>query len=150
MTTPLARQIIARAKAQNMPINTLGKASGLPDYAIRNILMGNTQKPKAEVLQAISVVLSCSIEDLLKNQEFFKERDPSQSREELRNRAYQAPQLLAEVVSFVNDKIASDKKAPTIHQVLTSIEEIYLHSIQNNSQKIDQEFADWFVDLMGE
>ena len=150
MTTPLARQIVTRAKAQNMPINNLGKASGLPDYAVRNILIGNTQKPKAEVLQAISVVLNCTIEDLLKDQEFFQESDPSQSKEELRNRSYQSPQLLAEVVSFVNDKVAFAKKTPTIHQVLTSIEEIYIHSLQNNSQKIDERFANWFVELLDE
>ena len=114
-----------------MPINTLGKVSGLPDYAIRNILMGNTQKPKAEVLQAISVILNCTIEDLLKNQEFFQENEPSDSKEEIRNQTYQAPQLLAEGVNFVNDKIACEKKSATNQQMQSRIEEIYIHTHQN-------------------
>lgn len=76
-----------------------------------------------------------------------KPSDPSQSKEELRNQLYH-PQLLAEVVSFVNDKLVSEKKAPTLHQALISIEEIYLHSLQNNFQKIDERFADWFIDLI--
>ena len=88
-----------------------------------------------------------TIEDILKIQGNFKESDPPQSREELRNQLVH-PQLLAEVVSFMNDKLTSEKKAPTLHQALTSIEEIYLHSLQNNSQKIDERFADWFIDLI--
>jgi hypothetical protein len=88
-----------------------------------------------------------TIEDLLKNQGNFKESDPPQSREELRNQLYR-PQLLAEVVSFMNEKVTSEKKAPTLYQALISIEEIYLHSLQNNLQKIDERFAQWFIDLI--
>lgn len=69
------------------------------------------------------------------------------TKEELRNQLYH-PQLMAEVVSFVNDKVASEKKAPTLDQALISIEEIYLYSLQNNFQKIHEQFADWFIDLI--
>lgn len=88
-----------------------------------------------------------TIDDILKSQGNFKESDPPQSREELRNQLVH-PQLLAEVVNFMNDKLTSEKKFPTLHEALISIEEIYVHSLQNNLQKIDERFAQWFIDLL--
>lgn len=148
MTTPLARQIVTLAKAKNMSLSTLGRKAGVKDYTIRNILSGQSRIPNAEVLQAIAGILDCSIEELLINQEFFRELDPSQSKEELRNKDYQPSGLLLEVVNFVNNKIVEKKKTVTISQVLASIEEIYLHSLQKDPNKVDQTFADWFIGLM--
>jgi len=149
MTTPLARQIMTRAKAKNISMGTLSKESGVKDQTIRNILAGRSRKPNAEVLHAIASILNCTIEELLIDQELFQESDSSQSKAEIRNRPYQNPKLFLEVVNFVNSKVTQNKKTPTIHQVLASIEEIYLHSLQKDSKKIDQEFADWFLGLMG-
>ena len=149
MMTPLARQIAARAKAKSISIATLGKEPALK-YAIRNILTGKSRKPNAEVLQAIAVILNCTIEELLTDQELFKENTPSQPKEDIRNRDFQNPKLFLEVVNLVNAKVAQHKKAPTIQQVLTSIEEIYLYSMEKNPEKVDQDFADWFIGLMEE
>lgn len=148
MTTPLARQIMTRAKAKNISMSTLGKESGVKDQTIRNILAGRSRKPNAEILHAIASILDCTIEELLIDQELFQESDPSQSKEEIRNRPYQNPNLLVEVVNLVNSKVAQNKKTPTIHQVLTSIEEIYLHSLQKNPEKADHDFANWFMGLI--
>ena len=149
MTTPLARQIMTRAKARNISMSTLGKESGIKDQTIRNILAGRSRKPNAEVLHAIASILNCTIEELLIDQELFQESDPSQSKEEIRNRPYQNPDLLIEVVNLVNNKVSESKKIPTIHQVLASIEEIYLHSFQKKKKKADHDFANWFMGLVG-
>jgi len=148
MTTPLARQIMTRAKAKNISMNALGKESGVKDQTIRNILAGRSRRPHAEVLHALACLLDCTIEELLIDQELFQENDSSQSKEEVRNRPYQNPKLLIDIVNFVNEKVGHNNKPPTVHQILTSIEEIYLHSLQKDSQTIDQEFADWFIGLM--
>lgn len=149
MTTPLAKQIVTRAKAKNISVTDLGKQAGLKNHTIRNILAGQSRMPNVTVLQALSEILDCTIEDLLVNQELFQEEDPSQLNEEIRNRPYDDPKLLAKVVDFVNNTIAEKNKKPSIHQVLASIEEIYLHSIQKNSGKVDETFANWFIGLMG-
>jgi transcriptional regulator with XRE-family HTH domain len=149
MTTPLARQIITRAKAKNISMSTLGKESGIKDQTIRNILAGRSRKPNAEVLYAIASILNCTVEELLMDQELFQESDPSQSKEEIRNKPYNNTDLMVEVVNLVNSKVAQSKKTPTIHQVLASIEEIYLHSLQKNSGKADHDFANWFMGLIG-
>lgn len=150
MTTALARQIITRAKTKNMSMTTLGREAGLKDHAIRNILIGKSKNPNAQTMQAIADVLECTVRDLLVDQGLFQEDDPAQSKEEFRNKPYQHPKLLIEVVNLVNEKIAHNKKPPTIHQVLTSIEEIYLHSVQKDPPNIDEGFAGWFMKLMGE
>jgi transcriptional regulator with XRE-family HTH domain len=148
MTTPLARQIMTRAKAKNISLSGLGKEAGLKDHTIRNILAGQSRMPNAAVLQAISKILDCSIEDLLVDQEFFQEEDSVPSKDELRNRTFDNPNLLIEIVDLVTSKISEKHKKPTIHQVLASIEEIYLHSVQRDSREVDQTFVDWFIGLM--
>lgn len=149
MTTPLARQIMTRAKAKNISMTTLGKESGVKDQTIRNILAGRSRKPNAEILHAIASILDCTIEELLINQELFQESNPSESKEEIRNRPYHNTDLLVAVVNLVNSKVAQNKSPPTIHQVLASIEEIYLHSLQTNSGEVDHDFANWFMGLIG-
>jgi len=149
MTTPLAKQIVTRAKAKNISVTDLGKQAGLKNHTIRNILAGQSRMPNVTVLQALSEILDCTIEDLLINQELFQEEDPSQLNEEIRNGPYDDPKLLAKVVDFVNTTIAEKNVKPTIHQVLASIEEIYLHSVQKDSGKVDEVFANWFIGLMG-
>lgn len=148
MTTALAKQIVTRAKAKNMSMLTLGKEAGLKDHAIRNILLGKSRNPNAQTMQSIADVLGCTVRDLLTDRGLFEEKDSKPTKEELRNTAFRYPEFLLEVVSYVNAKVAQKKKPPSIHMVLTSIEEIYFHSIQKHPPSIDQKFADWFMKLM--
>ena len=65
MSTPIAKQIFTRMRAKNLTFYELQKKAGLKPHAVQNILRGKSQKPSAELLQAIARELGCTIEDLL-------------------------------------------------------------------------------------
>ena len=151
MSTPVARQISARMKAKNLSIGTLEKEAGLNIHAVRNILRGKSKKPSAESLQAIADVFGCTVRDLLvEDQEIFQGNDSAELNEDLLSSTYKYPELLAETIKIVNDKIKERKQELTVQQLLSSIQEIYLHSLQKDPKKVDENFAEWFIDLIGE
>lgn len=150
MTTALAKQIITRAKAKNISTLTLGREAGLKDHAVRNIILGKSRNPNAHTMQAIADVLGCTVRDLLTDQILFEEKNLNPTKGELRNTNYKYPDFLIEVASYVNSKVTQKEKLPSIHMVLTCIEEIYLNSIQKDPPTIDHRFADWFIKLMDE
>ena len=151
MNTPIARQIATRMKAKNYSIPYLEKEANLTTHAVRNILRGKSKRPSAALLQAIADVFGCTVRDLLtEDQEMFQGNDSIEVTEDLLNSSYKYPELLAETLKIVNDKIKDRKQELTIQQVLSSIQEIYLHSLQKDPIKVDQNFAEWFINLIGE
>ena len=151
MNTPIARQIATRMKAKNFSIPRLEKEANLATHSVRNILRGKSKRPSAVLLQAVADVFGCTIRDLLaEDQEMFQGNDSIEVTEDLLKSSYKYPELLAETLKIVNDKIKDRKQELTIQQVLSSIQEIYLHSLQKDPQRVDQNFADWFINLMEE
>lgn len=146
MTTALAKQLAARMKAKNMNVTVLEREAGLNTHAALNILRGKSKEPSAKILHAIANVLGCTIPELLDDKEIFQ---PSEATNvDLLNAPYDNPELLQEVITVVNDKIKNEKLKLTRQQVLTCVEEIYIHSLQRNRKTIDSEFTAWFFGLM--
>lgn len=150
MSTALAQQLSTRMKAKNLSASTLEREAGLKTHAVLNILRGKSKKPSAEALQAIATILGCTVADLLSNQDIFFEEDDGRPKSELLTTPYDHPILLEDTIKVVNKKIKQDELHLTVHQVLTCVEEIYIHSLQKNLTKADQDFADWFMDLLEE
>lgn len=148
MNTALVRQLSTRMKAKNLSISTLEKEAGLKTHAVRNILRGRSKRPSAESLQAIADILACTVKDLLENQEIFAKDENEDSKNELLNSSYKQTNLLLDVTKLVSAKAA--KKRLTVQQILISIEEIYPHSPHKDPKYVDENFAEWFMDLMGE
>ncbi len=147
MSTPLAKQIFVRMKAKNLSIATLEREAGVSTYSVQNILRGNTKKPKAEVVQALADVLGCTVRDLLKKDDLFHEENTESPKERLNN-PHDYPDLLLKIVEWVNHKGRQENKRMTIKQTMTCIEEIYLYSLEKDPTKMDQDFAEWFFDLV--
>lgn len=148
MATPIAKQILTRMKAKDFSLSELGKAAGLKLHAIQNILRGTSKKPSAEILQAIADALDCSVKDLLNKEGIFQEDETPALTEGFFNTPYDHPALLLETVQWVNERINKGKNKLFVKQALVCVEEIYLHSLQKNPTKVDQEFAEWFFELM--
>ncbi len=148
MSTQLARQISARMKAKNLSVSTLEREAGLKTHAVQNILRGKSRKPSAELLQAVADVLGCTIKELLESQEIFEEDEETKSKNEILNAPYEHPTLFLETVKLVNAKLKEKKAKISTQQAITCIEEIFFHSLQKDPSHVDQEFADWFIDLV--
>ena len=146
--TVLAKQISARMKAKNISTIELEREAGLKAHAVRNILRGHSKRPAVDIVQAIARVLDCTIEDLLQGYDIFTEDENEATKEEVLNQPYK-PGLLMETVKLVDSKVTKGKHRLTNKQVLICIEEIYLHSLQKGTQKVDQDFAEWFMEMVG-
>lgn len=148
MSTQLAKQISIRMKARNLSVASLEKEAGLKTHAVRNILRGKSKKPSAEILQAVSDVLGCSVKDLLEDQDLFsEEQNDFIADSEFLNENYEYPKLLLETTQFVNDYISENQYEFTNQQVIKSIEEIFLYSLKKDPRKVDQTYGRWFLDL---
>ncbi|OJW51124.1 MAG: hypothetical protein BGO67_12405 [Alphaproteobacteria bacterium 41-28] len=137
-------------KAKDLSLSALEKKAGLKTNIVQNILRGKSKKPSAEILQAVSEVLECTVKDLLNKEEIFQENETLESDKEILNNKYEHPKLLQDTVKWINDFTTQQDAELTVSQVLTSIQEIYLHSLQTNPIKVDQEFGEWFIDLISD
>lgn len=146
------QQITVRMKAQNLSIVELEDKAGLKTHAVRNILRGKSKSPSAVNLQAIADALGCSVKDLLSTPEVLEESLPISLEEVLHSQyaAYDKKSLLPEVVKALEGLIQKQHKNLTVEQFLTSVREIYLHSLQKDPTKVDMDFAEWFMGLMTE
>jgi transcriptional regulator with XRE-family HTH domain len=148
MSTQLAKQISARMRAKSLSVTMLEREAGLKTHAVQNILRGKSKKPSAELLQAVADVLGCTVKELLESQDIFDEDEASKSKNEILESPYEYPTLLQETVKLVNEKLHNNANSISTQQALTCMEEIYLHSLQKDPSKVDQDFAEWFIELM--
>lgn len=151
MSAYVARQIAVRITAKNLSIADLERAAGLNAHAVRNIIRGHSKKPSAEVLQAVSEVLGCTVKDLLTQQTTLREERDSSSKEKIMNSVCESWEFLQHTVKFVKEQMQLEgkkhKKKSTIKQSLTCVEEIYIHSLSRDPSKVDEEFGEWFISL---
>lgn len=146
------QQIEVRMKAKNMSIVELENQAGLKTHAVRNILRGKSKSPSAVNLQAIADALGCSVKDLLTTPEVLED-SLLMSLEEVLQAKYlvcDKKGLFPEVVKVVDKLIEKQNKDLTVEQFLTSVKEIYLHSLQKDPTRVDMDFAEWFLGLMTE
>lgn len=148
MSTAIAKQISVRMKAKNFSILTLEREAGLKTHAVRNILRGKSKRPAADILQAVSEVLGCTVKDLLQTQEIFQEEELAESNDERLHTTYAYPTLYVETVQFVNDILQQKGETATVKQAQTCFEEIYFNSAQKDPSKVDKEFGEWWIDLV--
>jgi transcriptional regulator with XRE-family HTH domain len=148
----IGQQIEIRMKAKRMSIVELENKAKLKTHAVRNILRGKSKSPSAVNLQAIADALGCSVKDLLTTPEVLEDSPPLSLEEVLHGkyRAYDMQGLLPEVVKTIDEYVQNQNKNLTVEQFLTSVKEIYLHSLQKDPKKVDRGFAEWFMSLMTE
>lgn len=147
--TPIAQQIDARMKAHDLSIMALETKSGLKPHAVRNILTGKSKSPSAVNLQAIADVFGCSVKDLLATPSVLQEEGIHKSLDDLLTEKHVNSSLMGDCIHAIEDSLQKTQKAITNGQFLTCIREVYLHSLQKDSQKVNKDFAEWFVGLMG-
>jgi transcriptional regulator with XRE-family HTH domain len=147
MSTSIAKHISTRMRAKNLSLSELEKEAGLKRNTVQNIMRGRSKRPSADIMQAVADVLGCSVKDLLTQQEISYEESLSQSNKELLSHEYEHPELFSEIVIFVNTALKNKENKLTIEQFISCIQEIYLHSLQKDPSQIDEEFAEWWIDL---
>jgi transcriptional regulator with XRE-family HTH domain len=146
--TPIAQQIDVRMKAKDLSIMSLETKAGVKPHAVRNILTGKSKNPSAVNLQAIADVLRCSVKDLLTAPTLLEEEVTHPSLEDLLQEKYANLSLMGDCIAAIEETLKNKHKTVTNAQFLTSVREVYLHSLQKTPPKVNKEFAEWFIDLM--
>ena len=54
---------------------------------------------------------------------------------------------MAQAVKVVNGKLLQKRKKLSLRQFLDCVEEVYVHALQKGCG-VDEEYADWFIDLL--
>ena len=147
MRTIVAKQIHARMKARNISTIELEREASLKPHAVRNILRGHSKRPSVDIVHAVARILECTVDDLLQGMNIFTDDKKGKTREELLEQSYKSG-LLAETMILIDAKVSKEKHKLTTHQVLTCIEETYIHSLQKGLNKVDKDFAEWFMGLI--
>jgi len=149
MSTHLANQISTRMRAKNLSVASLEREAGLKSHSVRNILRGRSKRPSAEVLLAVADVLGCTINELMVKEDIFENIGYSGDKQEILNAPYVPSNLMKTAVQVVNDKVKRKRKTLTLKQFLSCAEEVYIHALQRGG-KVDEAYADWFIDLLEE
>lgn len=152
MTTALARQIEARLRAKNMTVLELERLAGLKGHGVRNIIRGKSKKPSAQSLDAIGDMLGCTVKELLTLNDIFPEDENMPTREEVLESKFKPTPLLNEVTAFVmnnwNKGGENHNQVLNMQQILSSIHEITLNSLQRSLDHMDENFARWYLRVM--
>ncbi|MEN8236898.1 MAG: helix-turn-helix transcriptional regulator [Pseudomonadota bacterium] len=141
----LQQQLINRMQEKNLSAAELERKAGLKMSAVRNIIKGQSKKPSAESLIAISQVLECTIEDLFEVERagssghvpMQKKEDPSEPVEDLK--------FLAKTADKVIKLLSEADKNCSFEEVFFFIQETYMYSLGSSYPEVDVAFAKWLI-----
>lgn len=136
MATLLQTRLKHLMQEKSLRTSDLEKLAGLKISAVRNILLGKTQHPKAETLQAIAEVLGCTVAELLG-------KDSSPQEDLNSSPKLECPQLFLESVKAFLSHLEKEEANLTLDQAWLIIKETYTYSSQNDPKKVDERFAKW-------
>ncbi len=140
MATALQNILQDYIDQNGLSIAGMERQAGLKINVIRNILRGQSKRPTAETLQAISKLMGCSIQDLLQGGE---DSDSAQSPSS--DQLIEHPEMLKEITLALLD--ASQKKdVPlTFKQFSRALEECYAYSLKKTPPLVDHTFIEWIL-----
>ena len=139
MSSKLTLKLKGLIEEQSLSIQGLEKKAGLKIHAVRNILTGQTKRPSAETLLAVSRVLNCSIGELLDEETPAKKNHPNVTE-------FENLDLLMKVLIFIVSYYKNHSE-PLTNQVLFQVaDQIYSYSFKNNKGLLDERFAQWLLD----
>lgn len=124
-----------------MSVQGLEKKAGLKIHAVRNILTGQTKKPSAETLLAVSKALDCSIGELLGEESLAKE-----GQETFQDFHFTNLDLLEETLALILSYYKKEGITLLNKDLLGATEQIYQYSEKNNKGLLDRQFAEWFLE----
>lgn len=145
MSSKLVFKLKDFIEEHDFSVQGLEKKAGVKIHAVRNILTGQTKKPSAETVYAVSKALKCTVEELLG--EAPPEQPPLKKGKEVE---FQDLELLEHVLSFVLDFFKHNPLPLMGQGFLEAVQQIYIYSTKNNDGSFDAKFAEWFLERKNE
>lgn len=140
MQTGLAQQIQKRLQEKGMNVSTLERKAGLKPGTARNILRGTSQSPRVSNLQAIAMILECTLQDLLN--EDARQPTPPESASPLMLDHFS---LFRETVNSVLDILEQDALISPLNALYPLLTELYVYASELEPKGVDPKFVQWFI-----
>lgn len=141
MTTVLQRTLQGYLDKNGLTVAGMERDAGLKINVIRNILRGQSKRPTAETLQALSRLMGCSIQDLLSEDETTVSTKPHSQTET----KILSPEILTQIVEVVFQVCKEKGRELTIRQLSGILEEVYTYSMAKKPPAVDKTFIEWYV-----
>lgn len=137
MSDILLKNIQSHIDQKCLSVSAVERMAGLKKNAVYNILKGISKKPSLETIQAISIALGCSINDLIEEREASM-NDASEILED--------PSFFVESAKLITLVLSEKDKAVPLEVFCSMAQELYLFSFKKKLQNPDRDFAEWIVD----
>lgn len=137
MGSDLALKIKRLIDEQNISVFGLEKKAGLKMNAVRHILSGQTKRPSAETILAISRALGCSIGQLI--------GDEKEEKNFLTDIEFENEELFKNIFLFSLDFFKEKNVTLSSRLFFESIQNIYVYLNESNNGEFDEKFADWVL-----
>ena len=134
----LAVKIRELIEKNNLSVQGLEKRAGLKLNVVRNILVGKSKKPSAELLLSIARVFKCSISELLEEEAY----QPSGGLV-LKDLSFPNHALLSDTLTHIIKAYGALQKTVDVAHLLSLTQEIYAYSAENNKGQLDKTFTRW-------
>jgi transcriptional regulator with XRE-family HTH domain len=148
----LQQRLKKRMADMGISVHALEKQAGLKRSAVQNILQGRSKNPSAKILQAVSKILGCDINDLLTRNDVvlsdsiqFANTSTQTLDNSSDNDAIFNADLYLEAITTAKALFAEFGLTPSLSQAVNYIQEIYLYAISSQSTTIDKNFAAWLA-----
>ncbi len=133
----LREKIKARLKEIRITVAEAERRSGIGPSSLRNFLSGRIKSPTLETITALSKTLESDLTDLL-----GKEGDLADSVFET---ADWDSDLFSNSTEYVKNVLESSRSIVQNKEALSAVKEIYKFSCTKGQNKVDKEFADWYL-----
>lgn len=140
MDSALQKNLKHYLDTTGLSVAALERKAGLKLNVARNILRGQSKKPSADNLQAISSVMGCTVQDLLGVKGEPLKAEPKDSP------IVERPDLLNEALAAVLQAAQDKGYELTVQQTLLILEEVYSYAVKKDTPGVDKDFVEWFME----
>ena len=149
MQTVLQKRLRNYLDSTGLSVAALERQAGLRINVARNILRGQSKKPTAETLQAISSVMGCTVADLLGVKRDVFPLENSLRHEQTRTEPspmVENPEIFKDALATILS-VSQEEECPlTVDQALLILGEVYTYSVKKPLPQIDRDFIKWFME----
>ena len=136
----LREKIKAKLKEERITVAEAERTSGIGPSSLRNFLSGRIKSPTLETLAALSKTLKCDLAELVRTNESIVKSTAASS--------IWKPDIFLNTTEYVKSVIENNDIALQNEEAITTLKEIYYFSCTKESNKVDREFADWYLKNM--
>ncbi|MHA1539203.1 MAG: helix-turn-helix domain-containing protein [Alphaproteobacteria bacterium] len=138
--TSVQKKLKEKMENQNLTSYALARKAGVPASSIKNIIYGKSNRPRYELVRALSEQLDCDIKEL------FSDNDPrmqqSYETESINDKDW-SPKLHLESMQAVYATCQEMSIVLTERKAKEYVKKVYIYSKEDGL--VDKKFADWVV-----